>query len=64
MREIFSKIKAKCFTCKTPLNGEDLNRIGDKFYCQSDYEKEIEKPENEKIRRENIFIKRILKTYI
>jgi hypothetical protein len=60
MRETFKKIKAKCVVCSTPLNGENLLRIGDNFYCQSHYEKETEKPENERMKRENDFIKRIL----
>lgn len=39
MRQVFSKIKAECTVCGTPLNGVNLLRRGDKFYCPSDYEK-------------------------
>jgi hypothetical protein len=42
------------------LFGEDIDHIGDRFYCRSDYEKEIEKPENEKMRRNNEYVKKIL----
>lgn len=50
---IFSKIKAECAVCGTPLNGENLLRRGDKYYCQSDYEKTspAERRENKRIKR-------------
>ena len=51
MITIFPKIHAECETCGMKLFGEDLDHIGDRFYCRSDYDKELEKPENEFIRR-------------
>ena len=62
MIEIFKKIKAKCVICGTPLNGEEIDKIGDYYYCRSDYEKEMEKPENERVRKEDEFVKRFLKS--
>jgi transcription elongation factor Elf1 len=41
----FIKI-AHCDTCGTKLVGTDLNKIGDKYYCYSDYSKELEKNRN------------------
>lgn len=37
--EVFKKIKAECAECGTPLNGVDLLKRGDRYYCPSDYER-------------------------
>ena len=58
--QIFDKIKAECVKCGTPLNGEDIDEISGSYYCRSDYEKEMERPENEVMKRENDEIKNIL----
>lgn len=47
MRQLFKKIKAVCHTCGTPLNGIDLLKKGDYYYCPSDFEKESSKEKNE-----------------
>ena len=62
MKQIFDKIKVTCHTCGTPLDGEDIPRIGDRFYCRSDYEKASpeEKAENRKMERESELLKNIL----
>ena len=61
MIQVFKKIKAECAECGTPLNGVDLLKRGDKYYCPSDYERLSlqEKAENEKIKNEYNFLKRM-----
>ena len=39
MKKVFKKIKAECYVCKTPLNGDKLLMRGNRYYCPSDYEK-------------------------
>jgi hypothetical protein len=39
MKNVFDKIRAVCYVCGTPLDGKELLRRGDKYYCESDYEK-------------------------
>ena len=63
MIKVFDNIHAECEICGTPLWGENLLRRGNKFYCQSDYEKTSpeEKAENKRIEDESNFLKNILK---
>ena len=44
------KTIAYCKTCNRKLIGNNLNRIGDNYYCHSDYSKELEKQINYKTR--------------
>ena len=62
MIQIFNKIKAECAVCKTPLNGEDLLKRGNRFYCRSDYERTSpqEKAENRRMLKDSNLAKRIL----
>ena len=64
MKEIFDKIRVTCHTCGTPLNGEDIPKIGDEYYCQSDYEKASpeEKIQNKTIEDDYNFWTNILGT--
>lgn len=39
MKNVFDNIRAECAICGTPLNGDNLKRRGDKYFCESDYEK-------------------------
>ena len=39
MKNVFDKIRTECVICGMPLNSDTLLRRGDKYYCQSDYEK-------------------------
>ena len=57
------KIIANCETCGTHLVGENLNRIGDRYYCHSDYSKELERSINRKIERENKAVRNLLKEF-
>lgn len=47
------KIWTTCDTCGTGLVGRKLNRIGDKYYCHSDYSKQLEKERNKEIERKS-----------
>lgn len=40
MIEIFDKTRAICCKCKTPLETPNLYKIGKKYYCVEDFEKE------------------------
>ena len=62
MKSVFKKIKTVCAECGTPLNGEDLLKRGDNYYCPSDYQRTSsrEKAVNRKLIKESNFIKRIL----
>jgi hypothetical protein len=60
MKWIFDKVHVTCETCGMKLFGEDIDHIGDRFYCRSDYEKEKEKPQNEIMRKNNEYITKIL----
>jgi hypothetical protein len=62
MRQVFDKIKTECTVCGTPLNGVDLLRRGDKFYCPSDFDKTgpAELNENRKIKEDDEFWRRVL----
>lgn len=64
MIKLFNKIKAECAECGTPLNGDNLLKRGNKYYCQSDYERlsPKEKIENKRIKDESEFIQKILET--
>lgn len=64
MIKLFNKIKAECTECGTPLNGDNLLKRGNKYYCQSDYERlsPKEKIENKRIKDESEFIQKILET--
>lgn len=57
------KIVANCETCGTHLVGENLNQIGNRYYCQSDYSKELEKPINRQIEIENRAIRNLLQDF-
>lgn len=48
MKEIFDKTKAVCDVCGTPV--DERRKRGDKYYCQSDFDKTSaeEKIENAK----------------
>ena len=50
MIEVFKKIKAECAICGTPLNGINLLKRGNRYYCLSDFDKTSpeEKAENKK----------------
>ena len=64
MIQIFDKIRTECAECGTPLNGTNLLKRGDKYYCQADYERlsPKEKIENKKTKDESEFIQKILET--
>ena len=51
MLEVFKKIKAECAVCGTPLNGTNLLKRGNRYYCPSDFDKTSpeEKTENKRI---------------
>jgi recombinational DNA repair protein (RecF pathway) len=57
MKNVFEKVRAECSICGTPLNGDNVLRRGNKYYCHSHYEKTSpsEKQENnfQKKRDEN-----------
>lgn len=62
MKTLFKKIKALCHTCGTPLNGVDLLKRGDNYYCPSDYQKDSSQEKNEN-KRINDDIKDYKKLY-
>lgn len=39
MRNVFNNVKAKCCVCNSPLNGRNLLRRGNKYYCEVDFER-------------------------
>lgn len=61
MKQLFDKIKAECAECGTPLNGTDLLKRGNKYYCSADYQRTSiqEKNENKRIIKEQEFIKKL-----
>lgn len=61
MKQLFKKIKVVCHTCGTPLNGVNLLKKGEYYFCPSDFEKESsqEKNENERINRNLRDIKKL-----
>lgn len=62
MLRVFDKIKAECTVCGTPLNGANLLRRGDKFYCPSDFDKtsQSEINESKRIKEEDEFWRKVL----
>lgn len=62
MKQVFNKIKTECAECGTPLQGANLLKRGDKYYCPSDYERlsPSEKAENRRILKVSNFLKKIL----
>jgi len=62
MKQIFDKTKAVCAECGTPLNGVDLFKRGDSYYCSADFQRTSpqEKAENRKITEANNYFKRFL----
>ena len=62
MRQVFDKIKTECAVCVTPLNGVNLLRRGDKFYCPSYFEKTspAELNENRRIKEADEFWRGVL----
>jgi len=54
------KILAYCRTCNRKLIGSNLNRIGDNYYCHSDYSKELEKQSNKMQRINTRKVKNLL----
>ena len=64
MRQVLENIKAECYTCGVDLQGTDLLRRGNRFYCQSDFD--ITSPEEKlatrDIERDSQRAKRILGT--
>lgn len=39
MKNVFSNVRTRCCVCNSPLSGESLLRRGNKYYCQSDFER-------------------------
>ena len=54
------KTIATCRTCGEKLIGEDLLRIGNSYYCQSDYSKQMDRDENRRMREANRKLSRLL----
>lgn len=50
MKEVFSKKYGKCRDCPTPVN--EKYQIGDDLFCAEHYEKELEKPKNDILRKQ------------
>lgn len=56
MKQVFKKIVTECCICKTPLQGYNLFKIGDKYYCVEHWQKENEKEYNRfQDRKEKIY---------
>lgn len=54
------KLIANCAECGTHLVGENLNRIGDRFYCQSDYNRVMERDRNMLMERDNTKLSKLV----
>ena len=63
MIQIFDKIKTECAVCKTPLNGENLLKRGNRYYCQADYDRTSpeEKQENKRMIKESEWLQNLLR---
>ena len=57
------KTIAYCRTCGRKLIGENLNRIGDNYYCHSDFSKEVEKEANLRVQIRTRQEKELLKEF-
>lgn len=57
------KTIAYCATCGRKLIGESLNRIGDNFYCHSDYSKQMERSVNYRVVRNTQKTKELLSDF-
>jgi len=64
MRQILEKISTECAECGTPLNGANLRRRGDKYYCAADYDRTSpeEKAINREMKKESEFWQELLGT--
>ena len=64
MIKVFDNIHAECETCGMDLWGEDIDHIGNRYYCRSDFEKASpqEKAANKSVQDTSDFLKQILKT--
>jgi hypothetical protein len=49
--KLFENTYVECFICKTLLYGK-VKQLGNKYYCDEHYEKELEKPDNDKKRKD------------
>jgi ribosomal protein L33 len=57
MKDVFKKIRVECYECGQPLNGDNLRKRGDRYYCATDYEKtspnELQQNKFQEIRKRN-----------
>jgi hypothetical protein len=51
LKKLFENTYVKCFVCGTLLNGK-VKQLGNKYYCEEHYEKELEKPDNQMKKKE------------